>query len=1021
MRPLLLEITGIGPFVDTQHIDFASMDDRALFLIHGPTGQGKSFIFDAMCYALYADTPAGREGHLKSDYLPVGVEPVIEFRFRLGGDEFRVRRSLKYDRPKKKGDGVTTSPETQILIRLNPDGTDGEVLAEKKNEVNSHLKTLLGLEAGQFRQVVMIPQGDFRRLLLAGSDDREELLEKLFDTALYKDIQARLKEMEDEADLDEGTQQRRLELIKNDLVDLWRAEDLNPAAEAPFMVRLTDVGIELEGKVSLLADADAAASAGRDKAVSEWEQAGILNEFHLRLNELQAEQTDIENSGISMKKLEEKLEQDSRALALKESHAELQKARRAVGTAEGELKAAVSQLDLALDGKKSLDTRSVKAPEWREQIGILDRRIRISAALRDEDSRRKSIRHKIDEAGNRLEAAEDSRRIWSEKNEILIRRRADLDESLAALDSKGTREERQKLIHRLETLVSLRNEHSGYLESIIRFGERASGAQKRKDAASSVLMNLKDCRELNLAGVLAASLEEGKPCPVCGSVHHPVPSLPGDAPSTEEFESAESELSDSDSFITETRTLADTARRQAEEASDRIVVIEESMGEDADNAPDRIRQINEDIGREEDLRKELELLLGRQLPELSTESERITADIEQNGQDLKNLKGQLDEMEAKWNIAMSHWPADDAEAAPVPAELPELIDNWDSEKLELSDNLSALARDEKSISGNLISAETDVGVRKEHRRKTLDDLTVREREFAASLTESGFKDETALEAALTAAESVEKDRSVLEEWKNRMKENTVRLEETRKLIENRPQPNLNVFDQARRKASDIASETAGKYASSRENLRKMESLRLEFKNLESESRKKEHRNAVLRLLSGQVRGTLPPKISLNRFFLARRLEEVLIQATLRLSLLSRGRFTLKRRDEGKTAAAQAGLDLLVSDAWTGTERPVNTLSGGQLFMASLSLALGLADVVQARSGGVRLEALFIDEGFGTLDDEALQGVLRVLNDLRENRMVGVISHVPELKRQIADRIEIYRDDPGSSARLVTGA
>ncbi|MCK5249258.1 MAG: hypothetical protein KAJ98_04795, partial [Spirochaetaceae bacterium] len=336
-------------------------------------------------------------------------------------------------------------------------------------------------------------------------------------------------------------------------------------------------------------------------------------------------------------------------------------------------------------------------------------------------------------------------------------------------------------------------------------------------------------------------------------------------------------------------------------------------------------------------------------------------------------------------------------------------------------NLSALARDEKSISGNLISAETDVGVRKEHRRKTLDDLTVREREFAASLTESGFKDETALEAALTAAESVEKDRSVLEEWKNRMKENTVRLEETHKLIDHRPLPDLTVFDQARRKASDIASETAGKYASSRENLRKMESLRLEFKNLESESRKKEHRNAVLRLLSGQVRGTLPPKISLNRFFLARRLEEVLIQATLRLSLLSRGRFTLKRRDEGKTAAAQAGLDLLVSDAWTGTERPVNTLSGGQLFMASLSLALGLADVVQARSGGVRLEALFIDEGFGTLDDEALQGVLRVLNDLRENRMVGVISHVPELKRQIADRIEIYRDDPGSSARLVTGA
>jgi exonuclease SbcC len=200
----------------------------------------------------------------------------------------------------------------------------------------------------------------------------------------------------------------------------------------------------------------------------------------------------------------------------------------------------------------------------------------------------------------------------------------------------------------------------------------------------------------------------------------------------------------------------------------------------------------------------------------------------------------------------------------------------------------------------------------------------------------------------------------------------------------------------------------------------MNSLGTEYRKLQDENRDLETRNSLLRRLSEQVRGVSPPKISLNRYFLARRLEEVLVQATRRLTLLSRGRFVLKRRDEGRTAAAQAGLDLLVSDAWTGTERPVNTLSGGQLFMASLSLALGLADVVQARSGGVRLEALFIDEGFGTLDDDALQGVLAVLNDLRENRMVGVISHVPELKRQIADRIEVSAAGTGSKITMVHG-
>lgn len=240
-------------------------------------------------------------------------------------------------------------------------------------------------------------------------------------------------------------------------------------------------------------------------------------------------------------------------------------------------------------------------------------------------------------------------------------------------------------------------------------------------------------------------------------------------------------------------------------------------------------------------------------------------------------------------------------------------------------------------------------------------------------------------------------------------------------ISGRLKPDLKESEERQLKASEAASESSSMSTATAGSLKRHSDIQAELLAMEDVHRSRERRNGLLRKLSEQVRGNRPPKISLNRFFLARRLEEVLIQATRRLSLLSRGRFTLKRRDEGRTAGARAGLDLLISDAWTGTERPVNTLSGGQLFMASLSLALGLADVVQARSGGMKLEALFIDEGFGTLDDEALQGVLQVLNDLRENRMVGVISHVPELKRQISDRIEVFRSDPGSSVRLVRGS
>jgi len=438
------------------------------------------------------------------------------------------------------------------------------------------------------------------------------------------------------------------------------------------------------------------------------------------------------------------------------------------------------------------------------------------------------------------------------------------------------------------------------------------------------------------------------------------------------------------------------------------------------DVPERIRMLKEGLGTESTLHEERDAIRSVQLPELAAESERLTGETEQKTQELKNLKGDLEELKKRWNTALSNRPAGDSEALPSLEKLPVLLDNWEDEKLQLTELLRLLDLEERGISEKIIAAETDTAVRKGQQKINQENLARREKSFTGVLDSSGFSGEEALETALKDAETTRIDGLKLEEWQNRKNENAAVLEETIRNIAGRPRPDLSLFEQAKLKTSELADGAARAVAAAGESLKKAESLGKELKMLEEASREKVLRSGIIRRLSGQLRGTLPPKISLNRFFLSRRLEEVLVQATLRLSLLSRGRFTLKRRDEGKTASARAGLDLLISDAWTGTERPVNTLSGGQLFMASLSLALGLADVVQARSGAVRLEALFIDEGFGTLDDEALQGVLQVLNDLRENRMVGVISHVPELKRQIADRIEVYRDNPGSAVRMVSG-
>ncbi len=1018
MRPLTLEITGIGPFVDTQRVDFSALDDRALFLIHGPTGQGKTFLFDAICYALYSETPAGREGHLKSDFLKDGVEPVIDFTFKLGFDSYRVRRTLKYERPRSRGNGVTIAAETHSLIQLDPRGSGDEVLSEKKSEVNSRLKELLGLELGQFRQVVMIPQGDFRDLLLSRSEDRETLLENLFDTALYRDLQQRLKLMEDEADHEELSFADRRERIEEELSELWHLENL-VLPDAPFAVNLAAADAELTKNAENLARQDGERSAVRDRAVTWSEKARALHADHQRLTELEIFRIELESKISLMDGIRKRLNISRRAFALKDSLKELLNARKAVEQAAMESKQAAARLESIRKQKTELDTRSVELPLWRERIDILDRRIRLTEGLRDENSLRQSLNSKLEDTENLLRQTATARQKWQERQDSAVRLREEIDRKLASLAEGNSSEGRHQSVRQLELLLESREKLSRLEDSLKSSELRVSEVLGRKNEAEDKLEDSRALREANIAGELASNLVDGKPCPVCGSVHHPSPASVEGALLLTVVEHAEKAFMELNSALVEARTTAETEAALIESQKKEIDKMEGLLKMDLRRIPERIQELNDEIEQEREFRLERDRLLGTVLPELSAESERLTLEAGRHQQDLKNLRLKLDESDTKWALVLSKWPADDSDPRPSLPELPGYLNDWLEEKAKLESLLAALEQKNRGISEGLNSAETDVAVRGEHRQNAVDNLALREQGFSSLLAESEFADEQALVLALESAGTVDQDALNLDSWTTQTTENSVRIKEISQRIDGQPIPDLAAIDEAGQIAVAAAEESSRHLAAIRESLRRHKDRQTEYREMEGLVRERERRNAILRKLSGQVRGTLPPKISLNRFFLARRLEEVLIQATLRLSLLSRGRFTLKRRDEGKTAGAKAGLDLMISDSWTGTERPVNTLSGGQLFMASLSLALGLADVVQARSGGVKLEALFIDEGFGTLDEDALQGVMQVLNDLRENRMVGVISHVPDLKRQIANRIEVCRKDPGSSVRLVT--
>ncbi|MCK5736108.1 MAG: hypothetical protein KAH21_06490, partial [Spirochaetaceae bacterium] len=559
-----------------------------------------------------------------SDYLSDGVEPYINFTFSLGSDSYHVRRALPYNRPRKRGEGFTTTPEVQSLSILNSDGSENEVLAVKKSEVNRRLKDLLGLDSGQFRQVVMIPQGDFRKLLLADSGERETLLERLFDTSLYRNVQDRLKEMEDESTLGEKSASDQKKWLEESLVDLWRSEELSPSFYEDGALLIAEAEEELLKKRAVLNSADREASGVRDQANTEFTKAGELNKHHLRMEELKAEKLELELLEPAMHKLSAKLKRDTQALSINDRYSELKIVRKNTESAEAELTEASDRLEILLQQKKSLKIRLQQAPGQKALLENLNWRIPHYSGFRNDFIQRESIQKRIDETQVRLTLLDASRVKWQEKKDALSRREEELNQVLLGLEDTGNREFRTQLIHKLEAIIGLR-------KSLKENEAQLAEARSLKEQCAGFFSELKSRREANLAGELAASLEDEKPCPVCGSPHHPLPAHPGDAPDIREIESAGEKLAEAESRFTTFQTLILSDKEKIEELTAEIPQGDTGF----DDVSERVGKLNEGLDREHAFLRERDTLRNVELPELSSESEKLTGEREQKSQELK--------------------------------------------------------------------------------------------------------------------------------------------------------------------------------------------------------------------------------------------------------------------------------------------------------------------------------------------------------------------------------------------------
>lgn len=988
MRLHRLEIEGFGPFLARQIVDFDAFADDGIFLIAGRTGAGKSSILDAVCFALYGSVPRyeGGDKRLRSDHCEPDDPSEVVVVFSTGAGRYRVTRSPEYLRPAKRGGGLT---KQNSAVQLDAFIDGGWVtLAAKEKRVADELDGIVQLSREQFLQVILLAQNRFARFLLADSKERQALLRRLFGTERFEDVQARFDERRRASENAlAGAAARvdaRIDEAERVVTDgeLWGDAGVAPepastaeriealrAALGRAEYRVERRTAERDDAEKALQAADAALTAVREDRAAQQER----DRARAALAQLDAEQPEIDEARRALDRA--RAAEALRATIAAASRAE--SARDAAMVAESAARAAWDATGAELD-EVSAETLEVWAAERTRESGAWARAAELEddrTALRSEIESAEAV---VEAATARVAAGDEQRTALPERLAELtaqrdrVRRSADRTDDLArALASAGARRDAAVEAARI----------TGELESADRELAEASTVLAE---AQTALAQLRRRRLDGFAGELATALVAGEPCSVCGSTEHPAPAVHTDPVSAEDVERAERE-----------RDAAQSAERSAQARSAELtsrlsaaLAIADGLGVDAAESG------------------------------VTTAGDAHAAAVTA-GAELAALDEQIAQTTAA-AAALAQEREDAAAALAVAREALALLAQREQDAAtQIADARGAfetVADRIAHVGGQAATARTLASALIE-RARIEQEFAEAKSEQDAALTASDFDDATAARTAMrSAAEQEALDARVQAHRVQREKERALLLPLEMRTLPEEP-IDLAPAEQAAadaRSAWKTATDAAGRVEAMTDQLRRLiDSAASEY----ARSAEQQADHEVLRGLADTVAGRAgnTHKMSLETFVLAAELEEIVDAANRRLSDMSTGRYQLQHSDALASRGAASGLGIVVFDAFTGQTRPAQSLSGGETFLSSLALALGLAEVVTARAGGIQLDTLFIDEGFGSLDADTLEVAMRTLDELRSGgRTVGVISHVESMQEQIPAQVVVEQTPAGPS-------
>ncbi len=1041
MKPLKLTMSAFGPYANEETIDFRELNDNSLFLISGNTGTGKTTIFDAISYSLFGEASGTerKSKQMRSDFAKEQIT-FVEFIFSLYGKKYRVKRTPTQLRAKKNNSGLTkenSSGEFQEIGKTN-------IIISIKN-INTKIEELLGLNVDQFRQIMMIPQGDFKRLILSRSDEREKILKTLFKTHRYRELQDELKSMSNslQRDFKESQTKREHKLENIQFKPVSKLEELlspdNKIIGDILMETRNLITKDNEEKDNIIQKNDKLKTE-QNQLISEEEKAKTINQCFRELEQTFITLEKLNSEKDRMGFLEQKVKAAIKTDAIIPVEDNINKLEKKIEKNE-QLKKRLEQdkensrenLNGAIKNKDLEESPARKKirEDSRKEIDKLKRfSTKVNSYLKSQDKLKQkekevnSLETEIE--NNKKELAETTRKInHLEKDEkVLNKLTVEKGELSLSLERQKTIKEKLKTVKtKLEKNDQQTSQKEKSEEELNKLEAKIKKAIIKKEA-------IEKAEKQNIVASLAENLQEDDPCPVCGSSHHPqIATHTKEIPNSSEKIELKSDIDDSNDLITRLKSEIMLTISLIKENKNELQAIIKEL-----NKSDQFNLIADDK-----LAPTIQSYLDNiTIFKIEKDLSTIEARLKSNdviSEQLEKAKLQIDKLVETEQALTESQREIETIITQEATKIKEIEKELTTEQLEINDFAGLINEEQDKLKELDKALETATELVKQWEIKTVRtdselnscstnikndiiDLNTQKSDFQTLLQKADFKNADDYVAHKMDEDERNNASRTVNDFNKRLIETENNALVLKEKTTGKKEIDISVFaDKIKKIAEKIEvknSETNN--LENRINNNKKAIAEIEIINKAIASKEREF--ATIGTLAKAANGDNSLNLTFESYILTAFLDDILKAANSRLQIMSDSRYYLQREMELIDGRSSSGLNLNVLDQHTGQVRSVTTLSGGEIFKASLSMALGLADIVQMFSGGITIDVMFIDEGFGSLDTDSLEQALNCLLELKSTgRMVGIISHVPSLKERIPTRLEIISSPLGSKIKM----